>query len=233
LYAGNRERQHSDGADPSRTRVIVNGVDAERFSAALTQRPTNVPKVVGLVGRVVPIKDVKTFVRAMRQVIAAIPDAEGWVIGGADEDECYGQECRALARSFGIDRKLRFLGHQKVTEVFPKLGLLMLTSISEAQPLAILEAFAAGVPCVATDVGACREEIEGGCPEDQALGSAGRVVPFADESALAKAAIELLSSPEPWKSCQAAGLARVKRYYALRDMLSAYRAVYQTALETG
>jgi len=230
LYEGNRSRQLQDGADPARTRVIVNGISAERFAAALAQRPADVPKVIGLIGRVVPIKDVKTFVRAVRHVIAKVPEAEGWVIGGADEDPAYEQECRALARSLGVEDKLKFLGHRDVAEILPQLGLLMLTSISEAQPLAILEAFAAGVPCIATDVGACRAQIEGGSPDDRALGLAGRVAPFADAEALAQAAVELLSSRDAWHACQRAGLARVRRHYTVDHMLSEYRSVYANAL---
>jgi len=231
LYDGNRKRQLADGAAPQRTRVIVNGIDARRFLKAREVRSESVPRVVGLVGRVVPIKDVKTFIRTMRQVVSALPDAEGWVIGGSDEDPAYAEECQALARSLGIADKLRFLGHQNVLDILPKLGVLMLTSISEAQPLAILEAFAAGVPCIATDVGACREQIEGGTPEDRTLGQAGRVVPFADAEALARAAIELLSSPDTWRTCQAAGIARVEQYYSQSAMLDAYRSVYRGALE--
>jgi polysaccharide biosynthesis protein PelF len=230
LYEGNRSRQLQDGADPERTRVIVNGIDPKRFGAAYSQRGKEVPHIVGLVGRVVPIKDVKTFIRTMRQVIAAVPDAEGWIIGGADEDPAYAQECEALARSLGITDKLKFLGHQNVIEILPKLGVLMLTSISEAQPLAILEAFAAGVPCVATDVGACREQIQGGIPEDRALGEAGRVVPFADAEALARAAVELLSDNTTWHACQTAARQRVARHYSQEAMLDSYLKVYQTAL---
>jgi glycosyltransferase involved in cell wall biosynthesis len=231
LYEGNRSRQLQDGAATERTRVIVNGIDPKRFAPAFVQRGATVPRVVGLVGRVVPIKDVKTFIRTMRQVIAVLPDAEGWIIGGADEDPVYALECEALARSLGIAEKLRFLGHQNVIEILPKLGVLMLTSISEAQPLAILEAFAAGVPCIATDVGACREQIEGGTEEDRALGLAGRVVPFADADALARAAVELLSDSSTWHSCQAAARKRVAKHYSQQFMLDAYLKVYQTALE--
>lgn len=231
LYEGNRSRQLQDGAENLRTRVIVNGIDPKRFAPAFAQRGAEVPRVVGLIGRVVPIKDVKTFIRTMRQVIAAVPQAEGWIIGGSDEDPAYAQECEALARSLGIADKLKFLGHQNVIEILPKLGVLMLTSISEAQPLAILEAFAAGVPCVATDVGACREQIEGGTPEDQALGQAGRVVPFADADALARAAVELLSDNSTWHACQAAARQRVARHYSQEAMLDAYLKVYQAALE--
>lgn len=231
LYAGNRARQVRDGADPERTRLIVNGIDCARFAQARAARTARVPRVVGLIGRVVPIKDVKTFIRTMHKVIARLPDVEGWVIGSADEDPRYGAECEALAASLGLGQKVRFLGHRDVQEILPKLGLLMLTSISEAQPLAILEAFAAGVPCVATDVGACREEIEGGHAEDRALGRAGRIAPFADAEALAAAAVELLSSPEAWQACQAAGIARVERYYTQERMLGAYRGLYRKLLQ--
>ncbi|MET0340401.1 MAG: GT4 family glycosyltransferase PelF [Polyangiales bacterium] len=229
LYAGNRERQLADGADPARTRIVVNGVDVAQFESALAARPADIPKTIGLVGRVVPIKDVKTFIRAMRVVIAAIPDAEGLIIGGADEEPSYAEECVALVRSLGLESRVRFLGHQKVSDMFPKLGLLMLSSISEAQPLAVLEAFASGVPCVTTDVGACREQIEGLTPEDRKLGLAGRVVPFADPDALGRAAVELLSSPARWAACQATGLARVRSFYTQGTMLEAYRALYRQA----
>ena len=231
LYEGNRSRQLQDGAENVRTRVIVNGIDPKRFTPAFLQRTGEVPRVIGLIGRVVPIKDVKTFIRTMRQVILEVPDAQGWIIGGSDEDPAYAQECEALARSLGIAEKLRFLGHQNVIEILPKLGVLMLTSISEAQPLAILEAFAAGVPCVATDVGACREQIEGGTAEDRALGQAGRVVPFADADALARAAVELLSDTTTWHACQTAARQRVAKHYSQEAMLDAYLKVYQSALE--
>jgi glycosyltransferase involved in cell wall biosynthesis len=231
LYAGNRARQLQDGAAEERTRVIVNGIDAARFAPALAQRSSDIPSVIGLLGRVVPIKDVKTFVRTIHRVTRTLPNVEGWVIGGHDEDPRYAQECEALARSLGLGDKLRFLGHQNVLDILPKLGVLMLTSISEAQPLAILEAFAAGVPCIATDVGACREQIEGGTAEDRELGPAGRVVPFADGDALAHAAVELLSDRDTWLACQATGVRRVERHYSQQIMLDAYRGVYRTALE--
>jgi polysaccharide biosynthesis protein PelF len=109
---------------------------------------------------------------------------------------------------------------------------LMLTSISEAQPLAILEAFAAGVPCVTTDVGACREQIEGHSEDDRDLGLAGRIAPFADARALGSAALELLSDVDAWKRCQRAGLQRVRRFYAEATMLEQYRDVYQHAMES-
>jgi glycosyltransferase involved in cell wall biosynthesis len=108
---------------------------------------------------------------------------------------------------------------------------MVLTSISEALPLVILEANAAGVPCLATDVGACRELIYGDGGADQALGPSGAVVPIADPQATAKESVRLLSDSEIWHSAQQAGLARVHRYYTLENMFGQYRQVYQQSLE--
>jgi len=233
LYEGNRARQHEEGASPERTRIIVNGIDLTRFGRALAARPPGIPRVVGLVGRIVPIKDIKTFIRAIGVLAQELPDVVGWIVGGSEEGAGYEQECRELALGLGLGERIEFLGHRDVVEVFPGLGLLMLTSISEGQPLCLLEAFASGVPCVATDVGSCRDLIEGQWPEDRALGCAGAVAPFADAEALGGAALALLSNPAQWRACQAAALARVQRYYGERRMLDAYRDVYREALATG
>ncbi len=65
LYENNRLRQVADGAAAERTVSIPNGIRIERFAPLRTQRPTETPPVLCLIGRVVPIKDIKTFIRAM------------------------------------------------------------------------------------------------------------------------------------------------------------------------
>jgi glycosyltransferase involved in cell wall biosynthesis len=232
LYEGNRERQVEDGAERERTRVIPNGIDVARFAALRAARAaTAPPPVLGLVGRVVPIKDIKTFIRAMRTVVAEIPEAEGWIVGPEDEDPRYAEECRALARSLGLERAVRFLGFRPAEEILPQLGLGVLTSISEALPLFVLESFAAGVPVVATDVGSCRALVEGGDAADRARGVAGAIAPFAAPEALARAAVDLLRDPPRWRRAAAAGIARVEALYTREQMFIEYRALYGAALE--
>jgi glycosyltransferase involved in cell wall biosynthesis len=232
LYEGNRARQVEDGAAREHTRVIPNGINVARFAALRASRPPALtpPPVLGLVGRVVPIKDIKTFIRAMRTVVAEIPDAEGWIIGPEDEDPRYAEECHALVASLGLERAVRFLGFCPAEEVLPKLGLAVLTSISEALPLFVLEAFAAGVPVVATDVGSCRALIEGGDAADRARGVAGAIAPFAAPEALARAAIALLRDPARWRRAADAGAARVEALYTREQMFTEYRALYGAAL---
>lgn len=231
LYGGNRERQISDGAETERCRVIPNGISLKHYADALEKRPEGIPKVVGLIGRVVPIKDIKTFIRAMRGVVTAMPEAEGWIVGPDEEDPAYAAECRSLVVSLGLENKVKFLGFQKIPEIMPQLGVMVLTSISEAQPLVILEAYAAGVPCVATDVGSCRELIEGGPEEDRALGSAGATVAIADPQASARAILDLLGNPERWQQAQQSGLARVTNFYTEELMFQRYRDLYNDAKE--
>jgi glycosyltransferase involved in cell wall biosynthesis len=230
LYEGNRERQIRDGAASERTLVVPNGIDVGRFAPLRAGRPLCPPPVLGLVGRVVPIKDIKTFIRTIRVLATALPGVEGWVVGPDDEDKAYADECRHLARALAVESCVRFLGFQDVASVFPRMGLNVLTSISEAQPLVILEGFAAGVPCIAPDVGCCRELIEGVTAEDRALGHAGAVVGIADPEATARAALALLGDPERWLLAQRAAVARVERYYAQTTMLDRYRQIYRHAL---
>ena len=230
LYETNRLRQVADGAEPGRTMNIPNGVDLKRLSALREKRGPLPPPVLCLIGRVVPIKDVKTFVRAMRTVVNLMPAAEGWIAGPEDESPEYASECRNIAASLGLEKNVKFLGFQKIDELMPKIGLVVLSSISEAGPRVILEGYAAGVPCVSTDVGSCRQLVFGLEPEDVALGPSGDIVRIADAPALAKAAVSLLSDPERWHAAQAAGIARVERFYTQELMFGQYRTLYRNAL---
>lgn len=230
LFEQNRQRQIRDGADPQQTRVIPNGIDVARFVPLRDQRPEEIPLVLGLIGRVVPIKDIKTFIRAIRALTATLPGVQGWIIGPEEEDPDYVRQCKELVESLQLEQEVQFLGFQNVQDMLPRLGLLVLTSISEAFPLVIVEAFASGLPVVATDVGACREIIEGRDAEDRAIGPAGATVPIADAEAMARAAHALLSNPDRWKSAQQAGIERVERFYAQRAVIDRYREIYQDAM---
>ena len=227
LFEGNRLRQIEDGADPARTSNIPNGIDVERYAAVRANRPVATPPILALIGRVVPIKDTMTFIRAMRTVVNRLPEAQGWIIGPEDEDSEYAQECRNLAVGLGIADQVKFLGFQQLTDVLPQIGVTVLSSISEALPLVTLEGFAAGVPAVVTDVGACKQLVYGLDAEDQALGPSGEVVGIADPRALATAALELLTDKAKWQAASNAAVRRVETYYNQEQMFARYRAIYE------
>jgi glycosyltransferase involved in cell wall biosynthesis len=177
----------------------------------------------------VPIKDIKTYIRAMRTVVNRMPEAEGWIAGPEDEDPEYVEECRNLVDGLGLSNNIKFLGFQQMTELLPKIGLVILSSISEGLPLVLLEGFAAGVPAVSTDVGSCRQLIYGLDAEDQSFGTAGRIVGIADPQALAEAAIELLSNEEVWREASEAGIRRVELKYTQEKMFESYQTIYEQA----
>lgn len=227
LYEANRQRQLTDGAPPDRTINIPNGVDIKRFGALRPLREPGVPAIMCLIGRVVPIKDIKTFVRAMRTVVDRMPHAQGWIAGPEEEDPDYAAECHELVERLNLQDHVKFLGFQQLTDILPKVGLVVLSSISEALPLVILEGYAAGVPTVSTDVGSCRQLVYGLAGEDEAIGPSGRIVRIADPDALAGASIELLSNPVAWEQASQAGVARVEKYYAQHMLFERYRALYE------
>ena len=234
LYEGIRRQQVETGAREERTLCVPNGIKLDRFGPLRNMQSIPPKPVFALIGRIVPIKDVKTYIRAMRTVCQRIPGAEGWLVGPGEEDSRYFDECKALAEALGLKDSVRFLGFRDVAEILPQVAVLILSSISEALPLTILEGFAAGVPAVATDVGSCRQLIEGrqGDAEDLAIGSAGRVVDIADSASLAEAIIGLYTDQEEWSSARAAALARVDRFYSERRMLDSYAAIYRNAMDS-
>lgn len=225
LHSGNQYFQLADGAPPEKLFIIPNGIDYARFSVSAEKR-TQHPPTMALIGRVVPIKDVKTFIRAASIVREIVPDIEALVLGPADEDPQYLEECRALVAYLGIEKCVRFTGPVSVADYLPRIDVLVLTSISEAQPLVILEAGAAGVPSVATDVGACREMIYGRPEEQPPLGAGGEATPLANPTATARAVAQLLAGRDYWAQASHAIRERVKLYYDKPALDSAYAELY-------
>ncbi len=230
LYEGVRQRQICDGAQPEKISVVPNGIDVARFAPLRSTRPVEPPMIIALLGRVVPIKDVKTYIRAIRVLVRHIPDLEGWVVGPDGEDPVYAAECRALAQSLEIGDRVRFTGFMNPVDLFPQVGLLVLSSISEGLPLVALEGFAAGVPLVSTDVGSCRQLVEGVGEEDQALGTAGAIVPINNPQALAMACRGLLQDRAVWEQASQSAIKRVETLYTQQQMFARYRELYQEAL---
>jgi glycosyltransferase involved in cell wall biosynthesis len=227
----NRRKQRLDGAPDRKIQIIPNGVDLDAITPAAAGPARGPgPLRVGFVGRVVPIKDVITLIKAChiaRQTIEL--DVE--LIGPDSEDAGYVRRCRALVEQLGLQETVRFVGPRPAREIYAPLDVVVLTSQSEGQPLVILEAYAAGVCVIATDVGACREMIEGRTEEDRALGPSGIVTHIATPGETAAALVTLAKDPALRKRMGAAGTQRVRAFYRRDHLLDAYRGLYRALAE--
>ena len=229
LSEANRQRQIADGAPAARTLVVPNGIDLEGFRARVAGTPSRAaggrPMRVAFVGRLVPIKDIATLIRACFLALRVV-DLDVRIIGPIDEDPRYARRCRRLTAKLGLEHAIRFEKALPIERIYSEIDILVLTSFSEGQPLVILEANAAGIPVVASDVGACRDLIEGRSDVDRGIGSSGIVTQLASPEETAAAIARLARDPELRRLLGAAGQRRVATFYRKSATVSTYRALY-------
>lgn len=194
-YCANQDYQRADGAPQEKLRIIPNGIDVNVYaSVAKSDEPR--PPTALMIGRIVPIKDCRTFIVAVSILKRLVPEAIAIMIGPEEEDPAYAAGCRALVSQLGLEGTVQFLGRvPDVKTYLARADVIVLSSISEAQPIALLEAAATGLPAVTTDVGSCREIIEG-FAGDPVQGRGGFVVPACDPQAMAEAIAAILLDPE-------------------------------------
>jgi len=231
LYAGVQPLQIQGGADSKKLSIIANGDNVEALRPLRDLRDDKQENIICFLGRVVPIKDIKTLIRCMPIVLKTIPDAQIWLVAPQDEDKEYNAECIAMVKELKLSEHVTFMGKQNIKDILYKIRVMVLSSISEGLPISVLEGFAAGVPAITTNVGACVELINGLDDDDKALGKSGRVVEIANPVALAKAIIELLQDKKAWSQAQKTAIERVEKHYDLSLMIEKYDDIYKKAMK--
>lgn len=185
---------------PQKLQVISNGFDTKYFAPnaalrQLTRQGWLLPdelKVIGLVGRLDPMKDHTGFVQAAAQVVAQYPTARFVCVGGGSE--VYLKKLRALAKELGLENSLWWVAEAaNMPAIYNGLDILCSASYGEGFSNVIGEAMACGVPCVVTNVG------------DSAyiVGETGIVVPPQNVAALAQGLLQMLRKDLPPKGVQA------------------------------
>jgi glycosyltransferase involved in cell wall biosynthesis len=230
LHGANQPAQTVHGATPERMKIIPNGVDYQTLSR-VPQAGANDAPTVALVGRVVPIKDIKSYLQAIKILSADVPGLVALVMGPTDEQPDYYEECKVAVAKLGLSGTVRFTGQVDVAQYFPRIHVNVLTSVSESQPLSVLEAGAAAIPTVATDVGACREILLGRDDEHPALGDGGILTDVASPEQTAAAIGTLLRDQERRARFGRAMQERVRRYYDLNLVDDAYATIYRHHIE--
>jgi glycosyltransferase involved in cell wall biosynthesis len=219
LFDANRQIQLKLGVNKRKTKITPNGINYQKL---------NIEKVehkginVGAILRVVPIKDIMTMIRAFSIVKSKYDDVKFYLIGPTEEDSSYYQQCVNLVNLLNLQESVIFTGRVNIKEYLGKIDILVLTSISEGQPLVILEGWAAKIPFVSTDVGSCRELLQA----DKHERDCGIVTKLASPSDTAKAILKLIANPKLRIEMGENGLARVKRLYNDKVLIESYRQLY-------
>lgn len=227
LFYNARRTQIEMGCDGAKCIVIPNGVQYQRFCDIPLKKEDGWVDI-GAVVRLAPIKDVKTMIYAFFELASRVPNVRLHIMGGVD-DEGYANECYALVEQLQI-KNLLFTGRVDVVQYMQKLDFTILTSISEGQPLSVLESMAARRPCVTTEVGCCRELLEG-APGDT-FGIAGYCVPPMYRQGLADAMEKMCASRARREEMGRIGQRRVDAYFHHEQMLANYQKMYdETAKE--
>ncbi|WP_197411961.1 glycosyltransferase [Sphingopyxis sp. H050] len=230
LYNSYQSRTHHEafGFASAPGRVIANGFDTARWRPDAARRAAfraalgvgaEVP-VLGFVGRFHPQKDVPTFLAAAGEAMMAQPDLHVAMVG-----EGLGGESEALApwREKLPHARFHPLGRRgDIEAILPGFDFFCLSSSSEAFPNVIGEAMAAGLPCIATDVGDCA----------RLMGGIGRIVPRGDSVQMAEAIGEMARMDLARRAeIGEAARARIIAVYSLDATVDAYTELYDSIMK--
>jgi len=230
LFQGNKTLEVEYGAEADRIEVVPNGIDVAHFRQARCGRCREEIRMVGLVGRVNSVKDIKTFIQVMAIVKKEYEKVAAWIVGPTDNQPEYYTECTELLDMLGLNETITFTGRADVLDYYKKMDLLVLTSIKEAMPLVVMEAMACGIPVVTTDVGACSELLYG---VDDGIGPAGIVAKIRDVQGIAGATLEILRHGERADDFGKNGIKRIEQLYREDLVIRQYSDIYQEELNGG
>ena len=216
---GQAEKVRKAGVSVDRIRVIRNAIDTTRFDngndagrASLEALFPLKPRLIVLgVGRLSPEKGFDQFVDAASVILQTNTDVGFALIGDGPDRGMLEQRVKAL----GIENRLVFAGFRNdIDRLIAAADVLAQSSYTEGLPNVVLEACAASVPVVATDVGGTGEVVRDG--------EAGYLVPAGDHRALAARLIDLIASPSTRAEMGARGRTIVSRDFSFAHQSSEY-----------
>lgn len=207
------------GVPGDRIRTIANGVPINTVPARTLHQfggtPIDGRIVVGLVGRLVPQKGFQFLLRGAQKVISEFPEALFVFVG----DGFYRRELEQLAVECGVARHVVFTGERAdMDAVFRSFDIFVLPSLREGMPVTVLEAMAASVPVIATQVGGIPKLLENGT---------GILVDPEDADGLAENLISLIADPIRRQALGGRGRASIERGFSAERMAENYAQLYR------
>jgi glycosyltransferase involved in cell wall biosynthesis len=222
LFDRNKEIQIELGCPEDKICIISNGVNCKNYEDIVLKKDDDNISNIGAILRVVPIKDVKTIVQGFAIACERMKNIHLYIMGPEDEDILYTEECKSLTKSLDL-KNVTFTGPINIKDYVGKMDILVLGSISEGQPLAVLEGMACGKPHILTDVGSCKELMYG---RDNDTAEAGIVVPVMDYEALGTAIVKLVGNKNIMEEMGKNAYKRVSEKYTIDNFIESYVKIY-------
>jgi sugar transferase (PEP-CTERM/EpsH1 system associated) len=221
----------SGGVRPDRVVTLINGIEVERFAGdpgdevRARRRELGLPQdafVFGIVARLTAVKDHPNLFEAVARLRRqGYTGAHLCVVGDGE----LGDELKARAGELGLGDAISFLGARRdIPELLGVFDAFVLSSYSEGLSITLLEAMAAGLPVVATDVG--------GNPEVVLDDVTGYVVEARNPEALASAMQKIMQNPDEAAVMGERGRDRVQRKFSLDVMVGGYEQIYEELLRS-
>jgi L-malate glycosyltransferase len=221
-------RRHSievDRIEPARVQTIYNGLNLGDWNP--TPRPANAEGefLIATVGNIRRVKGHDVFIRAAAIVVDQFPKARFRIAGAVLEPDFF-TELQELVLGLNLANHFHFDGVVKnLRQYLAAADIFVLPSRSEGFSNAIVEAMAASLPVVATDVGGSREAVQDGV--------SGFLVPSDDPQALAAAILRLLSDPAQAQAMGVEGRSLAAANFTTEAMMSAITSAYGNLLSAG
>lgn len=213
----------NDGFTRRPVEIIENGIQFDRYQTqpdrvALREKLGLDParRYIATVARFHPVKDHESLIRAFSQLSNQYADVDLLLVGDGELRE----KSASLVKVLQVEGRVKFLGiRSDVPDILQAVDMFALTSLCEAASLTLLEAMAAGLPVVVTDVG--------GNPEIVRQTIDGYLAPRQDVPAIAEALQKLLEDPQRAKDMGTSGRERVREHYTLNRTIDRYHQLYQ------
>ncbi|CAN5607353.1 glycosyltransferase [soil metagenome] len=224
----NLVRQHGievDGIPPARVQTVYNGLNLADWLAAAEKPAQPSPNpLITTAGNIRPVKGHDVFIRAAALVIEQFPNAV-FSIAGEVLEPAFFEELQALVRELKLSQHFTFSGGvTNLRDYLAAADIFVLPSRSEGFSNSIIEAMAAGLPVVATNVGGNAEAVQDG--------TSGYIVPPEDPAALAAAILKLLANHDQARAMGQAGKRIAAEKFTNEAMMTVTTDAYAKLLKT-
>ncbi len=224
LTHGDRQAAALHGIPTHHMTLIPNGVDLTRFAAGVHRRDdfawTPHQPVVGMIARLVPQKDPVSFVRMARKVADASADVRFLLVGDGPLRPAVERQVADL----GLAERFVLTGFRSdIPDLLQTMDVVVLTSLWEGLPIAVLEAMASAKPVAAFALPGLLDVISDG--------QEGVLVPDRDVARLADQVVRLLRDPIQRHSMGRQGRQRVEQCFTVSRMAESTATLYSTIVE--